>query len=115
MALIDLIRTTCDVSDLVDFERVLVTQPQKVDSPKVILEKYAKGIPVFGDANPSYQSDDCDDDDKMLESVFIDDDMDARQYVMDFGNPPEKAPNLPQEKQSPPDKGEDTKEEEKAL
>lgn len=83
MALIDLIAETRTIVTLERKEVVLVTEPQKVDSPRDILEKYARGLPIQG-YTPNYQSDDIDDDDRLLESEFFEDEFDQRQYVKDY-------------------------------
>lgn len=83
MALIDLIAESRTVIILERKEVVLVTEPQKVDSPRDILDKYARGLPIQG-FTPSYQSDDVDDDDRLLDSEFFEDEFDQRQFVKDY-------------------------------
>lgn len=83
MALIDLIADSRTVIILERKDVVLITEPQKVDSPRDIIDKYARGLPIHG-YTPTYQSDDIDDDDRLLDSEFFEDEFDQRQYVKDY-------------------------------
>lgn len=83
MALIDKILETCTILDLKREKVQLVTEPQKCDSPREILEKYARGLPLYG-YNPTFQSDETDDEDRLLDSQFFEDEFDQREYVREY-------------------------------
>lgn len=97
----DLMKKQVTVIGFVCENNVSACQPEHVDNPKEILNKYARGLPISG-LNGSYESDEFTDE-QMEDSVILDEQMDRLQYLKDSADAFSEAQKRPKKAEKPQD------------